>query len=82
MASLRWARLGAFDAAIPAAMAVVAFAFLGQLGRPVGGLPFGLVWIVATAAANVREASRDSVDNYRLLRTDAKRLQEQRGGTS
>jgi hypothetical protein len=51
VASLRWARLGAFDAAIPAAMAVVAFAFLGQLGRPVGGLPFGLVWIVATAAA-------------------------------
>ena len=50
MAGLRWARFGSFDFVVPAAMAVVALAFLDQLGRPIGGLPFGLVWVVGTVA--------------------------------
>jgi hypothetical protein len=50
IAGLRWARAGRFDAAIPAAIAIVAAAFAGQLGRPIGGLPFGLLWVVLSAA--------------------------------
>ena len=51
IASLRWTRIGPVDAAVPVGMAIVATAFVDQLGRPIGGLPFGLIWIVATAAA-------------------------------
>ena len=48
--SLRWARVGPFNLAIPAAMAVVVVGFFDQLGRPIAGLPFGLLWIMLTAA--------------------------------
>ena len=48
--SLRWARVGPFNLAIPAAMAVVVVGFVDQLGRPIAGLPFGLLWILLTAA--------------------------------
>jgi hypothetical protein len=48
--SLRWARIGRLDLAVPVAMAVVAVAFLDQLGRPIGGIPFSLLWVVTTAA--------------------------------
>lgn len=57
ISSLRWARIGpvgrigAADPAIPVAAAIVAVAFAEQLGRPVGGLPFGLLWVGATVAA-------------------------------
>lgn len=47
---LKWARVGRLDLAVPAAMAVVGAAFLDQIDRPIGGLPFGLWWIVTTAA--------------------------------
>jgi hypothetical protein len=50
IAGLSWARIGSVNAAVPVGMAVVAAAFADQLGRPIGGLPFGVVWIVATAA--------------------------------
>ena len=50
MASLRWARVGPVNAAVPVGMAIVAAGFADQLGRPIGGLPFGVVWIVATSA--------------------------------
>jgi hypothetical protein len=53
IAGLRWARLGRFEPIVPVAAALVAFAWLGQLGRPIEGAPFGLsfgpFWIVATA---------------------------------
>lgn len=48
---VRWARIGPFDLTIPVGVAIVAVGFVDQLGRPIGGLPFGLVWVVATAAA-------------------------------
>ena len=51
IAGLRWTRVGRFDLAIPVGIAIVAAGFADQLGRPVGGLPFAVVWIVATAAA-------------------------------
>ena len=47
---LRWARLSAFDLAAPAGMVIVAVRSQDQVGRPIAGLPFGLVWIVSTAA--------------------------------
>ncbi len=50
MASLRWARVGPANAAVPLGIAIVAAGFADQLGRPIGGLPFGVVWIVATVA--------------------------------
>jgi hypothetical protein len=50
LVGLRWARIGAFDLAIPVGMAVVTVGFLDQLGRSIGGFPFGLLWVGATAA--------------------------------
>ncbi len=47
---LRWARIGSFDLAVPAAIAVVIGYAVPQLGRDIGGVPFGVAWIVATAA--------------------------------
>lgn len=47
---LRWARIGSFDLAVPAAIAVVIGYAAPQLGRDIGGVPFGVAWIVATAA--------------------------------
>ena len=62
IAGLRWARFGAVDAAVPVGMAVVAFGFRGELGVPIGGVPFWLAWIVATAvcvaALRVRSSFR------------------------
>lgn len=46
---LRWARIGSFDLAVPAAIAIVIGYAVPQLGRDVGGVPFGVTWIVATA---------------------------------
>ncbi len=51
IASLRWARIGSVNAAIPVGIAIVAAGFADQLGRSVDGIPFGVVWVVATAAA-------------------------------
>lgn len=48
--SLQWVRVGRLDLVVPAAMAVVAVAFLDQIGRLIGGMPFGLWWVVSTAA--------------------------------
>jgi hypothetical protein len=50
VAALRWARIGPIALAIPAAFVAVAIAFVDQLGRPIGGLPFGLLWLAGTAA--------------------------------
>jgi len=47
---LRWARIGGFDLAVPAAIAVVIWYAAPQLGRDIAGVPFGAAWIVATAA--------------------------------
>jgi hypothetical protein len=47
---LRWARIGSFDLAVPAAIAVVVGYAVPQLGRDIGGIPFGVAWIVATGA--------------------------------
>jgi Glycosyltransferase family 87 len=49
VAGLRWARFDAVDAAVPVGMVVVAFGLRGELGVPIGGVPFWLAWIVATA---------------------------------
>jgi len=51
IASLRWARIGPINLAIPVAMAVVVVGFFDQLGRPIAGVPFGVLWILLTAAA-------------------------------
>ncbi len=50
MASLRWARVGPVNAAVPVGMAIIAAGLADRLGQPIGGPPFGVVWIVATAA--------------------------------
>jgi hypothetical protein len=47
---LRWARIGRFDLAVPAAIVVVVWTTAPQLGRDAGGIPFWVAWIVATAA--------------------------------
>jgi hypothetical protein len=60
-AALRWLRIGRWSLAVPVAMAIVAVAFIDQLGRPIGGFPFGVLWVVASAAivglARVRSAA-------------------------
>jgi hypothetical protein len=48
IAGLRWARLGGFDLAVPAAIGIVIWTALPQLGRDFGGVPFGVAWIAAT----------------------------------
>jgi hypothetical protein len=50
LASLRWARPGGLDLAVPAAMVVVVAYAVPQLGRDVAGNPFWLAWFLATAA--------------------------------
>ncbi len=50
VADLRWARVGGFDLAVPVAVGLVILATLDQLGRSIGGLPFGLLWLILTAA--------------------------------
>jgi len=47
---LKCALVGRLGVAVPVAMAVVAVAFLDEIDRPIGGLPFGFWWIVSTAA--------------------------------
>ncbi len=59
--SLRFARMGPIQLAVPAGMALVAAAFFDQLGRPIGGVPFGLWWVVATTAAVVSLRLRSGV---------------------
>lgn len=49
LAGLGWARVGAIDLAVPAAILIVAWATLGQLGRQIGAVPFWLLWPVLTA---------------------------------
>jgi hypothetical protein len=49
LAGLRWARLGRFDLVIPSAIALLVWTSLDQLGRPIGGVPFGLLWSALTA---------------------------------
>ena len=46
---LGWAQVGGVDMAIPAAIGMVVFTSLGQLGRSIAGAPFGLVWLGLTA---------------------------------
>lgn len=53
LAGLRWARLGGFDLVVPAAIVLVIWTSLGQLGRSIGGVPFGLLWPVLTAVCVV-----------------------------
>ena len=53
LAGLRWARLGGFDLVVPAAVALVIWTSPDQLGRSVGGVPFGLLWPVMTAVCVV-----------------------------
>jgi hypothetical protein len=53
LAGLRWARLGGVDLVVPAAIALVIWASLDQLGRSIGGVPFGLLWPVLTVACVV-----------------------------
>ena len=50
LAGLRWARPGGFDLVVPAAIALTIWTSLGQLGRSIAGVPFGLLWPVLTAA--------------------------------
>jgi hypothetical protein len=50
LASLRWARPGGLDLAVPAAMVLVVGYAVPQLGRDVAGVPFWLAWLLATAA--------------------------------
>ncbi len=50
LASLRWARPGGMDLAVPAAMVLVVGYAAPQLGRDVAGVPFWLAWLVVTAA--------------------------------
>jgi hypothetical protein len=51
VASLRWARIGGLDLALPAAAVLVVFNAVPQLGRDLWGVPFWLAWILATAIA-------------------------------
>ena len=48
--ALRWARLGGFDLVVPAAIAAVIWTAVPQLGSELAGIPFGVAWIVLTAA--------------------------------
>ena len=49
IAGLRWAQIGRFDLAVPAAIAVVVWAAAPQLSRDLADVPFWAAWIVATA---------------------------------
>ena len=53
LAGLGWARPGGFDLVVPAAIALVLWTSLGQLGRSIAGAPFGLLWPVLTAVCAV-----------------------------
>ena len=48
--ALRWARIGGFDLVVPAAIAAVIWTAVPQLGSELAGIPFGVAWIVLTAA--------------------------------
>ncbi len=50
IAGLRWARIGGFDLAVPAAIVVVIWAAAPQLGRDLAGVPFWVAWLASTAA--------------------------------
>jgi hypothetical protein len=50
VAGLRWAHVGRFDLVVPATMTLVVWTSLDQLGKQIGGLPFGLLWPAATFA--------------------------------
>jgi hypothetical protein len=49
IAGLRWAHAGGLDLGVPAAIGLVIWCALPQLGRDFAGMPFGVVWCVATA---------------------------------
>ena len=49
LASLRWARPGGLNLALPAAMVLVVGYAIPQLGGTVAGVPFWLAWLLATA---------------------------------
>jgi hypothetical protein len=49
LASLRWARPGGLDLAVPASMVLVVGYAVPQLGRDVAGVPFWLAWLIVTA---------------------------------
>ena len=51
VASLRWARVGGLDLAVPAAAVLVVFNAIPQLGRDLWGVPFWLAWALVTATA-------------------------------
>jgi len=53
LAGLGWARAGALDLALPAAILIVIWSMFDQLGRQIGGISFGLLWPVLTAVAVV-----------------------------
>jgi hypothetical protein len=53
LAGLRWARAGGLDLAVPAAVGLVIWTSRDQLGRSIGGAPFGLLWLGLTAACVV-----------------------------
>ena len=48
--ALRWARIVGFDLVVPAAIAAVIWTAVPQLGSELAGIPFGVAWIVLTAA--------------------------------
>lgn len=49
LASLRWARPGGLNLALPGAMVLVVLYAIPQLGGSVAGAPFWLAWLLATA---------------------------------
>ncbi len=61
IASLRWAQAGGLDLAVPAAIAVVVWTAVPQLGRDLAGVPFWMAWVAGTAVvvAAVRLLAHD-----------------------
>jgi hypothetical protein len=47
LASLRWARPGGLDLALPASMVLVVGYAVPQLGRDLAGVPFWMAWLIA-----------------------------------
>ncbi len=50
VAGFRWARIGGIDLVLPAALLLVIWNGASLLGRDLAGVPFGVAWVVATAA--------------------------------
>ncbi|MFI5260075.1 MAG: hypothetical protein ACHQ01_10790, partial [Candidatus Limnocylindrales bacterium] len=50
IAGMHWARIGGLDLVLPVALLLVIWHASSLLGRDLAGIPFGLVWAVATAS--------------------------------